>query len=194
MFVFLTLALTQEPRWTPGIGDPTVLGWVSVVAYFVAAWLCQRASRKRLDPASELPTHRLVRFWLALALIMCVLGINKQLDLQSLLTQVGRDLAIAQGWYQDRRSVQLWFVGIVLAIALAAFGGILFWAWPFRRYIWVPSLGMGLLLAFVLIRASSFHHMDVLIGLPVLGVKMNAILGLGSIAVITLGARRYISI
>ena len=33
----------DEIRWSPGIGDPTVMGWLTVVAYLAAAWLCLRA-------------------------------------------------------------------------------------------------------------------------------------------------------
>ena len=32
---------------------------------------------------------------------MLLLGINKQLDLQSLFTEVMRDMAHAQGWYNE---------------------------------------------------------------------------------------------
>ncbi len=32
-------------NWPPGIGDPTPIGWVTVVLYVVAAWLCFRVIR-----------------------------------------------------------------------------------------------------------------------------------------------------
>src|SRR5882672_1117833 len=32
--------------WSPGIGDPTVMGWLTVAAYFAASWLCVRAFRR----------------------------------------------------------------------------------------------------------------------------------------------------
>jgi hypothetical protein len=38
-------AFTEDDHWEPGIGDPTFVGWVTVVAYVIAAYLCWRAAR-----------------------------------------------------------------------------------------------------------------------------------------------------
>ena len=46
---------------------------------------------------------------------MLALGINKQLDLQSLATQIGRDVIKAWGLYSERRELQF---GFILAVAL----------------------------------------------------------------------------
>ena len=51
---------------------------------------------------------------------MAALCINKQLDLQSLFTDIGRVIAWKQGWYQERREFQKWFVLGVLATSLLA--------------------------------------------------------------------------
>src|ERR1700733_11930900 len=103
-----------DGRWRPGIGDPTVVGWVTVVAYLVAALGCGWAafkepttdSRRRGKPAA---------FWLVLAVLLTLLGINKQLDLQSWLTQVARQAMKAMALYQDRRTYQVAFIGAVAA-------------------------------------------------------------------------------
>ena len=42
----LPLVKNADGRWVPGIGDPSLMGWLTVVAYFVTAFLCYRASRK----------------------------------------------------------------------------------------------------------------------------------------------------
>jgi hypothetical protein len=49
-------------------------------------------------------------------------------------------------------------------------------------------LGFILLLVFVLIRASSFHHIDLFLGLSFGGAKTNWILELGSIGIIFIAA------
>ena len=110
------------------------------------------------------------------------------------MTQTGRDLAKTQGWYGDRREVQALFVWGVAALSLTGFGLLLAWGWSLRRYVWPSSVGMGVLLAFIVIRAASFHHVDVLIGQRVLGVAVNVILELGGILVIIWGACRYVGI
>ena len=59
--------------------------------------------------------------WLGVGLLMSFLCINKQLDLQSLFTDLGRVLATRGGWYDAAPDVQLWFV-----IAVAAAGIMMF--------------------------------------------------------------------
>lgn len=163
------------------------MGWVTVFAYFGVAVLCFRCARK-VRAYSERRTEGL--FWGGLAALLVLLGINKQLDFQTLLTLTARKIAIAQGWYENRRPVQLLFVFLV---GLAAFGGFVF-MWRLVREqsgeLWLSLLGLVLLLAFVIVRAASFHHVDALISFRVAGIRMNWVLELGAIGMIALGTRR----
>ncbi|HVZ33497.1 MAG TPA: hypothetical protein VG963_13790, partial [Polyangiaceae bacterium] len=111
------LVTGADGRWHPGIGDPSVLGWLTVVAYFVAAVLAFRALRVHLGRARRGGASAqagdellLARFWGLVLAAMILLGINKQLDLQTLFTEIGRDLAHAQGWYETRRRYQVAFI------------------------------------------------------------------------------------
>ncbi len=116
----LLLAAVEDGRWRPGIGDPTVMGWVTVAAYLVAALGCGLAAwREPMPDGTRRPRSRPSRFWLVLAALMLALGINKQLDLQSLVTQIGRDVVRALGLYSERRELQL---GFILAVALVCAG------------------------------------------------------------------------
>src|SRR5215213_2059448 len=90
-------AFTDGDRWRLGIGDPTVIGWFTVLAYFAAALLCWRAAKKGLH------TAKVRWFWTALAALLIFLGINKQLDLQTAFTFMAKDFAKATGWYENRR-------------------------------------------------------------------------------------------
>ena len=94
--------------WSPGIGDPTVMGWVAVAAYLSAAAFAGVAGTRAAFPISSRRRERL--FWLSLFLVLSFLAINKQLDLQSFLTALGRCLSRTQGWYDNRRDVQQDFV------------------------------------------------------------------------------------
>jgi hypothetical protein len=128
------------------------------------------------------------RWWLALSAILLVLGINKQLDLQSLLTEVGRAAAKTEGWYGQRRQVQFAFVGI---IAIACIGVMSSLFWSMRRR--APSLKLALFgltatSSFVVVRAASFHHVDLWLGQSVLGARWNWIIELTGIATIAAGA------
>ena len=176
-------AFTDGDVWRPGIGDPTVMGWLTVAAYFGVAALCIRKAvtkvqGKRADAA----------FWTVLGCSLVALGINKQLDLQTFLTLTARQTAIDFGWYDHRRAFQFVFV---VAIALAGAAGF-FILWRLvkssGRRLRVPLLGFMLLLCFVIVRAASFHHVDSLINFQAGRLRMNWALELGAIAVIAFGA------
>ncbi len=176
--------------WSPGIGDPTPMGWLTVVAYFVAALACYRAYQRSRRAARAPGEGRVAIVWGGLALLLAILGVNKQLDLQSLLTAIGRTMAYEQGWYEERRAVQRIFVLGVAAGALAAAAGLVALA---RGHVvrLAPALfGAVFLFAFVLVRASSFHHMDAFIALDFCGIRMNWLLELSGIAFIGFAARR----
>ena len=83
------------------------------------------------------------------------MGINKQLDLQSWLIEMSRDLATAEGWYPRRRKRQIFLIGVV---ALIAFGGLAVATVIFRsviRQVAVALIGPTFLVTFVVIRAAS---------------------------------------
>jgi hypothetical protein len=58
-------------------------------------------------------------------------------------------------------------------------------SWHRHKITWV---GIELLCAFVLMRAASFHHMDVFINHHWLGVRFNVLLEIGAIIVVIVGA------
>lgn len=180
----MLLAFTDGDVWRPGIGDPTVMGWVTVAAYFGAAFLCLRELTAVLRKQGG---REKTVFWAALTALLVLLGFNKQLDLQTLLTLTGRRIAIAQGWYENRRILQVLFVAVV------GIGGGLS-VWVMRRLVRkhldlrLPLLGFVVLLVFIVVRAASFHHIDQLINFRFAGVRMNWVLELGAIALVSVGA------
>jgi hypothetical protein len=181
------LAITVGGRWHLGIGDPTVMGWVTVAAYFLAAILCgllmRRTWRQRPD---HWPT--LVAFWGGVALAMLLLGINKQLDLQSLFTQVARDLAKEQGWYDERLDYQRKFILWLVILGVGGFAILFLFLIDVWQQAWIALFGLSFLLVFIIARASSFHHVDQFLGLEWIGMKMNWLLELGGIGCIGLSA------
>jgi len=191
MLKVMLLAMTMDGRWRPGIGDPTVMGWVTVVAYFIAAIGCFRASWCEPRPDGT-RRARPSAFWLVLAGLMIALGINKQLDLQSLATQIGRDVIKSRALYRQRHIFQ---VGFILTIALACAGSLAALLWAARRGLqrrWPALLGMLFILSFVVVRAASFHHVDAFLAASVGGLKWNWILELGGIGAVGLAAFRIV--
>lgn len=176
--------ILRNVLWRPAIGDPSFAGWLTVFAYFLTAFL-GLSYRQRLAAAGRPRREHLI--WLLVSVTLIFLGFNKQLDLQSLLTAVGREIAKTQGWYGGRRAVQLLFIG-----GLAAAGGLslISLAWLWRKAIRQHAVifaGLAALLLFVLMRAVSFHTIDGVIQERVLGVRLNTILELGSLLLIAWG-------
>jgi hypothetical protein len=177
-------------RWSPGIGDPTAAGWLATLAYFATAWCC-RAAALRIRPAYRVTpaVRREWRLWRALAPLLAVLGINKQLDLQSAITELARMLARSGGWYDERRGVQLAFVAAVAATALAASLAAL---WATRRTsppARIAVFGTAALLGFIAARAASFHRIDVAISTELLGLRLSSLVELAGIALIFAATR-----
>ncbi|PSB02053.1 hypothetical protein C7B64_15150 [Merismopedia glauca CCAP 1448/3] len=201
------LAVVVDRTWQPGIGDPTLIGWFTVVAYFVTAVLCVLCAKQaaivpkryNLDnddlddifiPRKHSSTLRWL--WWSLGVVLLFLAINKQLDLQTWLTYTARDLAKSEGWYEQRRMYQLAFI---IAIATTIFLFLAIVAVAIKDYwhqVWLAIVGLGLLGSFIVIRAVSFHHIDVLLGFVVGGVKLNAFLELGGISCITISTLKYL--
>lgn len=181
----LFLAFSDTDGWHPGIGDPTVMGWLTVVAYFMTASLCWRAGQRSAGPRTKIRW-----FWISLMGLLIALGINKQLDLQTAFTFMGRTFAKSTGWYDNRRAVQFIF------IILIGIGGLAFTVWLlwfFRRELprlWTAIAGVGFLTCFIVVRAASFHHVDRFLMHGPGEIRMNWILELGSIGVIAWSAWR----
>jgi hypothetical protein len=179
----------SDLSWRPTIGDPSFMGWLTVAAYALGAALAALASSKLAGSDDKI--HRREKWvWAAVAVVMAVLCVNKQLDLQSLLTDIGRTLSRHEGWYEQRREFQKVFVVGVL-FASGVFG--CWFIWRFREFWTGHKLlagGMLFLLTFIVVRAISFHRVDMFLGTRVIGVKMNWALELTGIFLISLAATR----
>jgi hypothetical protein len=175
----MEMDLLLRIKWRPEIGDPTFMGWFTVGAYLVAALLAWRAAK--VEPNGR-------RLWLGVAVLMALLCINKQFDLQSLLTDIGREIARYGGWYGERRKVQKLFVlGVIAGSGL--FG--CWFAWRFRVFLLghkLLSFGLLFLLTFIVVRAISFHHVDVFLKDGIGGVRWNWILELTGILLVAAAA------
>jgi hypothetical protein len=163
-------------RWHPTIGDPTIIGWFTVGAYLACAalafWAAWPHSRHDRQPFF---------FWSGVGMLMILLAINKQLDLHTLLTEIGRQIARQQGWMDQRRMVQFWFIAGFSTLAAVVFvGAVLFMRNRLRRFM-LAFIGLFFLLSFIIIRAASFHHIDQILNTRILHLRMNWILELSGI-------------
>jgi hypothetical protein len=186
-----------------GVGDPTVAGWVIFFSYFGAALLCARALAISLAGArmsrvytgrerrsrDRSPAYR-ASFWfwaIMIGLLMC-LGVNKQIDLQTWITHVGRRIAMAQGWYKQRGEVQSVAVLAIAVLGLAAMAVLLKLTRELLPRHVLAFFGVVLLAVFVAMRACSYHDIDDALRVELAGIRVGWILELGGIYCISLSA------
>lgn len=168
-------------NWSPGIGDPTVIGWVTAVAYVAASVLCLLTALRRP------PVFKERILWYVLAAVMLFLGINKQLDLQTAMTEWFRILASDEGWYRERRYYQVGLIVFMGLWLLAGLAGLFYLTFDLSAWTKCAAVGVCLVVAYVAIRATSFHNVDALISSTIFHLKINWILELGGIVVVLIG-------
>lgn len=135
------------------IHDQSPFAWVVVLAYLAAAMTSLWAVR-----STKIDRDR--RFWAGTAVLLILLGLNKQLDLQTLLTEAGRWMARQEGWYGYRRLVQAAFILLLAAAAFLSLAALSAWLRRSAASVKIAASGIVILFGFILLRAASFHHMD----------------------------------
>ena len=167
-----------------GIGDLTLVGWLTVILYFSTAISCWITARKIRLASADVENAREQRAWRSIAAAFLALGISTLVDFQAALTETGRVFAKVQGWYEHRRCAQIAFVVVVAVICLIIAIVLVRWARNAPVSTWSALAGSTMLIGYVVIRAASFHDVDRLIYSRSLGFRLNWILETGAIGVV----------
>jgi len=154
----LSSTVGQLGHWSPGFGDPTALGWLATLGYLATGLACVGVARKTPTVLREARLERIL--WFALSALYLALGVNKQLDLQTALTEIGRILAHALGWDDIHHLIQRAFVLLLAAVVAVVGVGLALLSWRFGNDVRLTVLGTGLVFAFIVLRAALFHHVD----------------------------------
>ncbi len=134
-----------------------------------------------------LPAKRSL-IWFLLSIVLMLLGVNKQLDLQTLMTDIGRYFARADGWYDRRQEVQLLFIVTIGTMGLMMLTLLRRIAKGSFSDFRLPFVGLTLVVAFVVMRAASFHHIDRMLGQSLFGSSFNFIFESAGIIIIFVSA------
>ena len=200
MPLFPTGFLSEEPglpetirrawnsiHWNP-FGDMTPIGWTITISYFVAAVLTSVAYRRELK-LEALRIHGVrAQFWKWLTVAMVLLGLNKQLDLQKLVTKFGRAIVLGLHVYSMRRPMQVLFIGLIALGGLALVVFVVRKMRGLRSHYVVALIGIVFLCVFIVSRAASFHNVDVLLSMRFHDVYVNTFLELGGIVAVAVAA------
>jgi hypothetical protein len=142
--------------WISNLGDQYISSLINTVLYFVS-FVAVILKWRNLSQTQALSGER--NLWLFLIFIILALGINKQLDFQSLLIAQGREIARSMGLLDMRRQFQALFV-YALSVTI---GCIVLFLIIATRKLWrrnTPAfLGLGILCIYIVTRASSMSHL-----------------------------------
>jgi len=138
--------------WMDIWGDPLLSGTIFMVAYGVTALLIFRAAH-----------HAEVRerwYWRLCGFIFIFQFLNTNLDLHALVWTTGRCLAHAQGWYENRREVQVIFlIGLALLVVLVLLSIlILFYRNMFNNIL--LTAGVIVALGFTMVKGINYHNLE----------------------------------
>jgi hypothetical protein len=148
--------------WRPQLDNPTFLGWLVVAVYLLAALACGRAGWIALVTPGRKECFPL---WSLLAASLLFLGVNKQLNLQTLLIVLGRRTAWTGGWYEHRRQAQFAFAAVFALAAVAAVFLLFSRGKAFFGENRLALCGLIILTVFVLLRAATINHANEWFGL-----------------------------
>lgn len=138
--------------WWAFAGDPLISGSVFMLSYGLAAWQILRVAA-RSDGRER-------QYWRLCGWLFAFQVLNTNLDLHGMIFTTGRCLAKAQGWYEDRREVQMWLLfGLAMLIVLV----LLLVLTLFARNIFgdlILTTGMVIALGFTLVKGINFHGLE----------------------------------
>jgi hypothetical protein len=202
--VWNAAVLVREPplgqaigEWAPGVADRTAGAWIAILLYLLAAGLSWRARRRALlsgppaSPKEPAGSREIAVGWLIVGACMLFFGVTRLVDLGNLMTLVGRSTAHAQGWYGYRRLAQ---VAVILALGLLAAAALILILQRARDHPSSLRLAYGATLfvfCFVLVRACSWHYLDLVFGLEWKGLRVSWLLEWGSSGLVAALAARY---
>ena len=155
------------------------MGWFTGGSYFICALVALIAAL-----IYQTGGKRSCFFWIMISLLTIFLVVNKWIDLESLFTEIGAQIAKAQDWTDKCRIVQFWFVlpsGTTALVAFLSFAIIM--RGLLRRFM-LAFIGLFFLLSFLFLRAVSYKYFDEILGFTPLGANIYFVLELAGIYLI----------
>lgn len=168
--------------------DRSIVGYTITAGYLFSAALLFYAYFFRRRKHEGMRTDTFNWFWITCATLTLALGINKQLDLQTNLTQWGRQLFRSWELYDARRTYQLYGTLAVIVATLVAGALLLALVRRMGGAFKLVLFGLGLCTTYVLLRLVSFTHVDSFLNLDVGWMRLGWILELSGVACTLIGS------
>jgi hypothetical protein len=139
-------------------GDPTPLGWATTALYFIGALRAAGNATKVASPADR-------RIWQEMLVALIVLGINKEMDLQSTLIASARAIFKVSGPTVIRDILYAVFLITLFSISGAYILKRKLDYSRFARANKMAVLGGFFIFGYAIARAISISHLDEAIGI-----------------------------
>ena len=149
-----------------------MLNFVAAVIYLLAAGLSLLVYRNSQIIFDGSITKQ-KRLWLGISVVLFLLCLDKQFNLQTLFTAALRDGFREIGLYEQRRIFQRVFIAVIV---LFSFTGIYVLTKAFSHVLgkhFAAISGLVLLLSIIMVRATSYHDVDTLEQMRVLGLEVS---------------------
>lgn len=166
-----------EGYWIQYAGDYTVEGWFITLSYFFVCILCYLYLIKIRKKKDKVDSYY-IRFWFILIIILFILGINKQLDIQMLLTDIGRIYSMEHGWYDNRKIFQIEFTSFLAIIGIGFLFVIIYFLINIWRQVSLALFGLSILFSFVIVKSVSIHLLEHFFSTTILGITFFGIIEL----------------
>ena len=169
--------------------DSTACAVVLYALGATTAFVLGAVERHRRSSDSRLwPT-----FWFATGALLLIMAFGRASNVSDLLTEIGREQARSDGWYEARRSLQAWVIGAVAAVWAVTIARAARRV-PERRRRYLPTaIVVFTLVCFAGIRIISLHQVDTLLhNRDIRGVTVGATIEVGLLLLlIAVSAWRY---
>ena len=177
--------------WRHHRGDPDLLGWATTLAYLAAAALCAQtaSAARRVRPEGEDAGPDRPGAWWLLAAGLALLGLNKQLDLQIIVRELGIRLVALLGMDEHRRWFGRAFVLLVGLFLLRVMSAAARRVRGHTRGHRLLLTGLALLACFAVVRAGTYVPGLKQFNLR-FGTALHLVFELGGVVVLGLGAFR----
>ncbi len=158
-FTYILSKGYSQGYWKDFRGDYTFIGWA--ITFIYALWICILLSYiYRTSFASRTDT---VFWWTAFSIIL-FLAINKQMDLQMLITDIARTAAKEYQLYEIRKPFQIQFISLFATLGFGFITLIIFFINKAHKSLLLASVGISLLFSFLVIRLISHHKTETFFG------------------------------
>jgi hypothetical protein len=144
--------------WKSYRGDYSFSGWMVTFFYVLCCFILLFVFFKTSFTSGTDKT-----FWILIFGIILFLSINKQLDLQMLITDIARTTAKEYHLYETRKLFQIKIISFFTSLGFGAIALLIFFLRKSHKSVFVALGGITAIFLFLFFRLISFHKIEAIL-------------------------------